>query len=117
MNVFEPLFLVLVLTTVVTLTTATVVALRGQRPRAARILRRLAVGAAVYFVMVIVTSALTPRRVFAVGQPQCFDDWCITVTGSRAAPTAPRDLDVDVRISNRARRVPMGERGAAVYLI
>lgn len=49
MNVFEPLFLLLVLVTVITLITAAMSAASGNRGRAGRILRRLGIDAAVYF--------------------------------------------------------------------
>lgn len=117
MNLFEPLFLLLVLITLLTLITAAVRAVTGPPGRALRILRRLGVGAAVYFAAVIVTSALLPQRTYARGEPQCFDDWCIAVMGSHPAAAGSLDLDVDLQVSSRARRVPMGERGAAVYLL
>lgn len=51
--------------------------------RAGRVLRRLGIGAAVYFAVVIVVSAVNPRRVYRVGDTQCFDDWCIQVVGAQ----------------------------------
>ena len=83
MNVFEPLFLVLVLVTVITIVTAAILAVSGQVARAGRILRRLSIGAGVYFAVVIVVSMVTPRRDYRVGDTRCFDDWCITVTNAR----------------------------------
>lgn len=117
MNVFEPLFLVLVAITIGTLITAAVAALRGGRQRAGRILRRLGVGAALYFAVVIAVSIVGKPRVYRVGDPQCFDDWCITVTDSRSrSADAGVDVEVSLRLLNRARRVPMGEKGTVVYL-
>jgi hypothetical protein len=117
MNVFEPLFLVLVAITIGTLITAAVAALRGGRQRAGRILRRLGVGAALYFAVVIVVSIVSKPRLYRVGDPQCFDDWCITVTDSRSrSADAGVDVEVSLRLLNRARRVPMGEKGTVVYL-
>jgi hypothetical protein len=117
MNLFEPLFLILVLVTLATVLTAVGFAVRGQIGRAGRILRRLFIGAAAYFAVVIAVSIVSPRRVYAVSDPQCFDDWCITVVGSRwtEAPPAGR-YEVTLRLSNRAQRVPMGEKGTVVYL-
>lgn len=116
MNVYEPLFLLLALVTLVTWTTALVLAVSGRLRRAGRILRRWSIGAAIYFAVVIVVSAVQPRRDFAPGEPQCFDDWCIAVVGRHSSPDA-KSVDVVLRVSNRAKRVPMGERGAAVYLV
>ena len=117
MNVVEPLFLLLALTTVVALCTAAVRAASGQFARAGRILQRVGAAALLYFAVVVIVSIVSPRRVFSVGEPQCFDDWCITVVN--ATPTAMATgtrYDVLLRLSNRAKRVPMGEAGTVVYL-
>lgn len=118
MNVFEPLFLGLLLVTVVALAAAAWLAIRGRAARAARILRRLGLGAAVYFGVVIVVSIVNPQRVYRVGDTQCFDDWCIAVAGARWTEASPGGgFEVLLRVSNRARRVPMGERGTTVYVV
>ena len=117
MNVFEPLFLLLALATVITIITAAVAAVRGQGPRAARILLRVAIGAGVYFSIVIVVSAIGPRRKYRVGDTQCFDDWCITVVDARRTESSRPGIDVTLRLSNRARGTPMGEKGTVVYLV
>jgi hypothetical protein len=117
MNVFEPLFLLLVLVVVITLITAASWAVRGQLARAGRILRRLGIGAALYFAVVIAVSFVSPRRVYRVGDNQCFDDWCIAVIDAQRAGTPQAThYEVRLRLSNRARRVPMGEKGTVVYL-
>lgn len=118
MNLFEPLFVLLVLVTVITLITAAVLAVRGKRARAVRILRRLGLGAGAYFVIVIAVSIFNPQRVYRVGDTQCFDDWCIAVVGAQwtGAPAVGR-YEVTLRLSNRAKRVPMGEKGTVVYLV
>jgi hypothetical protein len=118
MNIFEPLFLLLALVTVLTLITAAVLALGGKVARAGRIVRRLGIGAAVYFAIVMGVSILNPRRVYHVGDTQCFDDWCIEVVGGQwtDAPAVGR-YEVTLRLSNRAQRVPMGEKGTVVYLV
>ena len=79
MNLFEPLFLLLALVAAITMLTAATFAARGRSARAGRILRRLGFGAAVYFAVVIAVSIVSPRRVYRVGDPQCFDDSCIAV--------------------------------------
>src|SRR3954469_21895242 len=106
MNVFEPLFLLLVVTTIATLVTALTWALRGQFARAGRILRRLALGGAAYFAVVIVVSIAQPRREHRIGDPHFFDDWCVAVIEAHRADL-PDDtaFDVSLRLSNRARRV------------
>jgi hypothetical protein len=117
MSVFEPLFLLLVLVTGFTLVTALAFLVRGKFARAVRIGRRLAVGATIYFAIVIAVSLVTPRREFRVGDTQCFDDWCIAVVEAHRAESPPAaSYDVTLRLSNRARRMPMGEKGTVVYL-
>src|SRR5260370_41079639 len=91
MNLFEPLFLLLALATIVTLMTTIVFAVRGKFARAGRILRRLGVGASVYFVIVIAVSVFSAQRVYRVGDTQCFDDWCVAVGGARWTGGAPLD--------------------------
>jgi hypothetical protein len=117
MNIFEPLFLVLVLVTVITLIATVAFATGGKVARAGRILRRLGIGAGVYLAIVIAVSIFNPQRVYRLGDTQCFDDWCIAVVGARrtGAPTLEQ-YQVTLRLSNRARRVPMGEKGTVVYL-
>jgi hypothetical protein len=118
MNVFEPLFVGLLLVAIVTLAAAIGLAIRGRFARVARLLRRLGLGAAVYFVIVIVVSMFNPQRVYRVGDTQCFDDWCIAVAGAGWTDASPGGrLEVLLRLSNRARRVPMGETGTTVYVI
>jgi hypothetical protein len=118
MTIFEPLFILLFLATVATLMTAAVAALRGRRPQALRILRRLAVGAAFYFAIVLIVAFAAVPPVHRVGEPQCFDDWCITVTDAKRTDTASaQSWRVALRISSRAKRGAQGENGAAVHLV
>ena len=83
MNLSEPLFLILGLVTIVMLITSGIAVLRGQYGRATRIVRRLGVGAALYFGAVIVVSIFQPARGYHMGDRQCFDDWCVEVAGAR----------------------------------
>jgi hypothetical protein len=117
MNVFEPLFLLLALATIVTIATAAVAALRGQARRAGRILLRLAAYAALYFAIVVIVAFISPRKVFRVGEPECSDDWCITVAAAqRTEASSSVTWRVTLRISSRAQRVSQRELGAVVYL-
>jgi len=117
MNIFEPLFLVVALLTLGALISAAVFAISGRRERSARILRRLGIGAAIYFAAVITVSIVSRQRVYRVGDSQCFDDWCITVADAKRMSAGDGvDVEVSLRLSNRARRVPMGEKGTVVYL-
>ena len=115
MNVFEPLFLLLVLAALLTLVTAAVLALLGRVAKAGRLLLGLAIGTVGYLTIVIATTAFSTRRVYRVNEEICRDDWCITVTGWRRA--ADGDVVVSLRLRSRAQRVPMGERGTVIYLV
>ena len=118
MNVFEPLFLLLVLVTIITLLTAAVLAVAGRTSRAARLLKRLAACVAVYMGIVIGVSAIGPRQEYPLGQRQCFDDWCIAVVEAQRMPTSSgSSYEVSLRMSNRGRRRPMGEKGTVAYLV
>jgi hypothetical protein len=118
MTIFEPLFILLFLATVATLATATVAALRGRLPHALQILRRLAVCAAFYFAVVLIVAFAAVPPVHRVGEPQCFDDWCITVTNAkRTGAASAQSWRVALRISSRALRVVQRENGAAVHLV
>ena len=115
MTIFEPLFILCFLATVVTLIVAAVSAIRGNRARAVASLSKLGICAAVYLAALLAVGAASQRKVYRVGDMQCFDDWCITVTG--AARTTPRTVEVTLRLSSRAKQRPMGEKGTVAYLV
>jgi hypothetical protein len=118
MTPFDLLFILLSLLALSTLVLAITFVLRRQFARARRILWRLFLCACVYMLIVIAVSPFLPRRVFKLGETQCFDDWCAAVTAVRKVPEG--DLvryTVDLRLSSRALRVPQRERNLAFYLI
>jgi len=117
MTIFEPLFLLLALATLATLVTAAGLAAAGRWARAARILRRLGLAAALYFAMVILVSLVRPPPQYRVAEERCFDDWCLTVVAARRTPAPRPGYDVTLRLTSHARQRPMGERGTVVYLI
>jgi len=118
MSVFDLLFLLALLASVVTLVVAAVSAIRGQRPRALRILRLYGACAAGYLASGMAVSFLRPQRIIPVGEPWCFDDWCLTVEKvSRTPAMAQVSYQVGLRISSRARRVTQRAKGAWIYLI
>jgi hypothetical protein len=116
-SLLDLLFIALFLTAVFSLLAAGWFVLRRQFDRARRILLRLLLGAVAYMAIVIAVSLVLPRRVISVGEPLCFDDWCVAVRRVQHAPEAGRiAYHVDLRISSRARRVLQRERNLAVYL-
>lgn len=117
MTIFDLLFILLFLTSVVTLAFAALLALRGRRPRALRILRRLAIGAVIYLGVVMLVSLVSARRVLHIGEPLCFDDWCITVENvEQTASPSEVVYIVKLRLANQARRAIQRENGLVVYL-
>ena len=111
MTLFDLLFIAVVLASAVTLITAAVT-------RSLRILRGFGICAIVYIAIVAVVGLRAPRRVIEVGEPWCFDDWCLSVEGVSQAPAPPlAPWRVALRIFSRARRVSQRARGAWIYVI
>jgi hypothetical protein len=118
MTIFEPLFILLFLAAVATLATAAIAALRGQLPRAANIVQRLALAAAAYMFVVLVVALAAVPPMHHTGEPQCFDDWCITVADAKRTDSASaQSWRVTLRVSSRAQRVVQRENYAAVHLV
>jgi hypothetical protein len=117
MTIFDLLFVLVFLASVVTLLGAMFAGLRGQKARAIAILRRLGLCAAIYLGVVVIVSLVSPRRVLKVGDDLCWDDWCMTVTNVRKTPSnGTVNYLVTFRVSSRARRRP--QRGfARVYMM
>jgi hypothetical protein len=117
-TIFDLLFLFAVLATLVALGTTLILAIAGRRTASFRTLRGLGVSAAGYLVVGFAVSLLEPQRVLSVGEPWCFDDWCLTVENVTASSTAAGpSYEVALRLSSRARRVSQRARGAWLYLI
>ncbi len=114
MTIFDLLFIALFLTSVVTLLTAAVSALRGRGAQALGILRTFAICFAIYMAIVFVAALASPQKVFHLNEDRCFDDWCIAVT---AATRTPTNYAVTLRISSHAGRVVQRENGVIVYLV
>lgn len=117
MNLFDLLFLALALTAAICLISAAGLALFGRFRRAGRLLVFLFCGLAGYMAVVIVVSALNPRRVMKPDETQCFDDWCIGIAKFRAVPKDNGSIyEVDLLLSSRAKRVSQRENNLRVYM-
>ncbi|MGC2662201.1 MAG: hypothetical protein WA324_29925 [Bryobacteraceae bacterium] len=114
MTIFDLFFIVCLLTALAVLFLATVAAAQGRWPEVLTKVRKLSICATIYMGAVLAVSLAFPRKIYRVGDTQCFDDWCIAVQD--AARTA-ESVRVDLRLSSRAKRVPQGEKGTVVYLI
>jgi hypothetical protein len=117
MTLFDLLFIVAFLATAATLLRAAFLAVAGRRASALVLLRNLGICAAGYLGIVILASVFLPRTVTQIGDPRCFDDWCITVENAARQPVGGRVAYlVTLRLSSTARRVSQREKSVAVYL-
>jgi hypothetical protein len=113
MTSFDLLFLAAFLASLIVLLAAAYASLRGRMPLAFSILRVWLACAAVYLGASVAVAFFRPQRIFAVGEPWCFDDWCLTVENAKRAGTL---YDVALQISSRAKRVSQRAQGAWFYL-
>jgi hypothetical protein len=115
-TIFDLVFIALFLISIGTLAVAAIFAILGRRGRAIGILKGLVIVVAIYCGTVILVSLVAPRRVLTVGEPLCFDDWCITVEGAERTASQSEGYMVRLRLSSRARRATQRENGVVVYL-
>jgi hypothetical protein len=118
MTIFDLLFLASALAAIVTLLTAAVAGIRGRGDRAVAILKRLGVAVAAYIALALIVGAATPQQIMSVGEPWCFDDWCLSVEGVTKMPMpAGVSYTISLRIFSDAKRVEQRAKGAWIYLI
>ncbi len=118
MTVFDLLFILAFLVSVVTMAVAAAFAIRGQLPRSLKILRLYCICAAGYFAIAVAIAFLKPQRMMSIGDPWCFDDWCLTIEKvDRTEGLSQVSYNVELRIFSRARRVTQRANGAWIYLI
>jgi hypothetical protein len=118
MTIFDLLFLACLFTTAATLLTTAAAAIRGQWARCGSILKRLAVGVVAYLGLGLIVAIAAPQRILDVGDPWCFDDWCLSVENVRRTAAGPDDVyRVSLRIFSRAKRVSQRAKGAWIYII
>ena len=118
MTIFDLLFLLVALLTLVTLAVILGLAIRRRFRRALAVLAGLAAGLCIYLGIGLAVSAAQPQRIVAVGEPWCFDDWCLTVNSVEKTP-GPSQLayTVALQISSHARGITQRANGAWIYLI
>ncbi len=118
MTVFDLVFLVAALTSIVGLLVAVAMAAIGRRSKALGLVRVLAVFVVGYLCVSVTVAFLRPQRVLAVESPWCFDDWCLAVESMTERRTDQQVLHTfNLRIFSRARRVTQRASGAWIYLI
>ena len=111
--IFDLLFVIVFLGSVVTLASAAIASLRGRRQRALALVVGWATCVAIYLGVVVAVALVSPQRIFAIGEDRCFDDWCVAVrdvtvthemgTGVDAIKANGQFYVVTIRLSNHAR--------------
>jgi hypothetical protein len=77
-----------------------------------------AIFATLYLAASFAVSYWQPQRVIAIGDPWCFDDWCLKVNNVEVLPAGSRsNYEVQFRIFSRAGRITQRANGAWIYLI
>ena len=118
MTLFDLLFLLAVLASMVTLFTVLLFAVRGADAWALKVLGVYAVCVVVYLLAGVAVSYFTPQRFVSSNDPWCFDDWCLQVQNvTHSTGPADNSYRIDFRIFSRASRVAQRAKGAWIYLI
>ena len=113
MNIFDLVFLAAFAMSVSLLISAALAAIRGHVPRAFAILRGWLIGAALYVGTSLAVAYAAPQRILQLGDPWCFDDWCLTAKGGQRSDA---NYTVDLVISSQAKQVAQRANGAWIYL-
>jgi hypothetical protein len=118
MSIFDLIFLLSALISMVSVLAAATLAFIGRRRSARAIVRSLGIYVLGYLALSILVSAMKPQRILAVGTPWCFDDWCLAVDRVTEQPSAQSvSYAFDLRVLSRARRVSQRASGAWIYVL
>lgn len=118
MSIFDLLFLAAALITGIVVIAVLIMVVRGRWKTAGRTVMFWAVFAIVYVAASFAVSYFRPQQVLAIGDPWCFDDWCLKVNNVEVTPAAKRNsYEVQFRIFSRAGRVSQRANGAWLYMV
>jgi hypothetical protein len=112
LTLFDLLFLAVFLATLMALIVGAYQSLRGRLAKAGRIVLGVAIFWVIYLGVVAAVSLSTPRRIVAIGEERCFDDWCITVVGINGTSRVRATL----RVSSVAKRIRQSAPDTTVHL-
>lgn len=116
--IFDLIFLAAVLISAITLITAAISALRGRGKKFLRILRIYGMCLVAYFAVALAVDLFRPQRVIAIGEPWCFDDWCLQVEKvDHTSSSFSTSYHLNLRVYSTARRVSQRAKGAWIYII
>jgi hypothetical protein len=122
-TLLDLIFLATFFGTVASLLGIAYLSIRGWGDRARATALRLGAVLALYAAALIGVSFASPGRTVALGEPQCFDEWCIAVTGASRQPAIGaihargEFCLVTLRVSSRSRGRRQRERDVYPYLI
>ena len=120
---FDLLFLVVVLATVIVLLISMVNVLRRRFAQTGKLLLVYGSGLTLYFLIRIIVSLTSPQRVVAMKVDRCFDDWCVGVEDvaqkSELGDVKPEGVFyvVTLKLSNQGRGRPQRVSSAAIHLL
>jgi hypothetical protein len=118
MALFDLLFLVSVVALAMMLVALAISILGGRRARVRKILNPFALYVAGYCALAVAVDFLKPQRIIAVGEPWCFDDWCLQVDSVTLASDGSRvRYMMRLRIFSTARGISQRAQGAWIYLM
>jgi hypothetical protein len=123
MTLFDLLFLILMVSVIAAAIRILYRLIRRRFRPARKTAIRLLLFVAAYMLVLVGFSVAEPRQQIAMGVPQCFDEWCITVESAarQAAIGATRAHGnfcvVTLRVSSKAGGRRQRETGVRVYLL
>src|SRR5437016_7951355 len=118
MTIFDLVFILVFLTSLVSLMRILYLGVRNRRDKALRLTKYLGLFLGIYLGSVLIVSLAMPQRTLKLGDQECWDDWCIAVEHlERSNALASATYTVTLRLSSRARRVAQRENGVVVYLV
>lgn len=123
MNAFDLLAIVSFLLTLGALVRIGYFLIRKRTAAARKTAVRIATFLAIYAVVFVVVSLVSPGKVPTVGEVRCFDEWCITVKSASRQPTIGEAratgifFVVTVQVSSRSRGRRQRENNVCTHLI
>lgn len=118
LTIFDLLFLLAVLASAAAFVALVISIARRRHAQALRTLKVYVLCALAYFTTGVTVAFLKPQRVISIGDPWCFDDWCLSVDGVIQSPEPHgNSYNIALRIFSRAGSVAQRAKGAWIYLI
>jgi hypothetical protein len=114
MTIFDLVLIVIVLAGAAALLIAGVQAVSGHFRAASRTFLALVTGLGIYVATICIVSLSSTRKVKALGEPDCSDDWCMSPVKASFRESM---VAVEFRVWSRAKRVTQREHGVNPFLV